>query len=328
MARNPAVLRAALMRLQAERTRRKLAHQDLLSELYARCPRLAVVDRLQQAALLDGLTGASTGHPEAMQEAQARQTALSEERLRLLGAMHLPPDCLEDRPMCELCGDTGYQGQALCACLKKCCAEEQTKALSARIDLERQSFDAFDLGLFSSALDQEYGISPRENVEVLYDLCADYAQSFGKQTENLFFNGGVGTGKTFLTACIAGAVSKRGFWVVYDTAIHLLSVLEAEKFDRDDASPEDARSYIDCDLLIVDDLGTEFLSPFVQSALYNLVNRRLTGPGRTIISSNLTMTELRKRYTPQIVSRLEGEYRLLFFFGEDLRMKKGSAQTQ
>ena len=130
-----------------------------------------------------------------------------------------------------------------------------------------------------------------------------------------------GLGKTFLSACIARVVSERGFSVVYDTAEHIFSQMEEEKFRPDDspAAREDVLRYQQCDLLIMDDLGAEMVTSFVQSALYQLVNGRLISGGRTVINTNLTPRQLGERYSPQVQSRLEGEYHILPFFGEDIR---------
>jgi DNA replication protein DnaC len=133
-------------------------------------------------------------------------------------------------------------------------------------------------------------------------------------------------GKTFLSACIAREVSEGGFSVVYDTAGIIFSRFEEQKFSRDMQDVREAkdvtRKYLRCDLLILDDLGSELTTPFVQSALYQLVNTRLIEGRSTIVSSNFTMDDLRQRYTPQIISRLEGEYETLPFFGKDIRLLK------
>ena len=139
---------------------------------------------------------------------------------------------------------------------------------------------------------------------------------------NLFLYGNPGLGKTFLSACIARTVSEQGYSVVYDTAGSIFARFEDQKFARDMEARDETRRYLNCDLLIVDDLGCELTTPFVQSALYTLINTRLSANKHTIISSNLTMDEVARRYSPQIASRLEGEYQALHFFGQDIRLQK------
>ena len=193
------------------------------------------------------------------------------------------------------------------------------------MDLWEQSFDTFRLDYYSPLPWPGRDISPRENMEMVYEICLNYAQKFGRfYFNNLFLSGPPGLGKTFLSACIARTVSENGFSVVYDTAVNIFTQFEAQKFSRDmddtRQARDETRRYLSCDLLILDDLGSEMTTPFVQSALYTLINSRLTADRRTVISSNLSMEDVRRRYAPQIASRLEGEYRVLPFFGEDIRL--------
>ena len=213
----------------------------------------------------------------------------------------------------------------MCDCLKQLCAQEQIAQLSRLLPLGEQSFDTFSLDYYSPLPWPGEALSPRENMEFIYEVCLNYAQKFGKfYFRNLFLTGAPGLGKTFLSACIARSVSENGFSVVYDTAVSIFTRFEEQKFSRDRLDAEEARDetrrYLNCDLLILDDLGSELTTPFVQSALYTLVNDRLMSERRTVISSNLSMDEVRRRYTPQTASRLEGEYRVLPFYGEDIRL--------
>ena len=250
---------------------------------------------------------------------------LQAERAELLVAHGYPADALDDKPACPRCNDTGWRGAVMCQCLKDLCAQEQIRELSKLLDLGEQSFDTFSLDVYSPSPWRGSGISPRENMEMVYEICLNYAQKFGRfYFNNLFLSGAPGLGKTFLSACIARTVSENGFSVVYDTAVNIFSRFEDKKFSRDAEDTREARDetrrYLSCDLLILDDLGSEMTTPFVQSALYTLINSRLTADRRTVISSNLSMEDVRRRYAPQIASRLEGEYRVLPFFGEDIRL--------
>ncbi|UQT49840.1 ATP-binding protein [Flavonifractor plautii] len=141
-------------------------------------------------------------------------------------------------------------------------------------------------------------------MEFIFDVCSSYARKFGRfYFRNLFLTGAPGLGKTFLSACIARTVSESGFSVVYDTAVNIFTRFEEQKFARDrleaGEAKDETRRYLGCDLLILDDLGSELSTPFVQSALYTLINTRLTADKRTVISSNLTMDQVRARYTPR-----------------------------
>ena len=152
------------------------------------------------------------------------------------------------------------------------------------------------------------------------------AYQFDRGGGNLLLSGGTGLGKTFLSACIARVVSENGFSVVYDTAASVFSRFEDAKFRRDDGGSEDADRCMKCDLLILDDLGTEMTTAFVQSALYQIVNGRLMEKRATIISTNLAPEEIGSRYGRSVLSRLEGDYEILPFFGEDIRRLKRERQ--
>jgi len=162
-------------------------------------------------------------------------------------------------------------------------------------------------------------------MEIIYETCVEYARKFGQKSMNLFFNGAPGLGKTFLSACIARVVADNGYSVVYDMAASIFAKFEEAKFSRTE-DPEESRAEVrrclECDLLILDDLGTEMTTAFTVSALYELVNTRLVTGKKTIVSSNLTINELRRRYSGQIMSRLEGEYQVLTFRGEDIRKRR------
>jgi DNA replication protein DnaC len=170
------------------------------------------------------------------------------------------------------------------------------------------------------------GSSQRKLMEFVYNACKAYAATFGKDSDNLLFRGDTGLGKTFLSACIARVVSAKGFSVVYETVVSALEAYEIQKFSRnqDDAETAAARvkKILDCDLLIIDDLGTEMITAFSQSALYTIINQRLLNCKKTIISTNLTDEELNRNYNSQIFSRLFGEYTQYRFYGTDIRTKK------
>ena len=322
------VLRRATRRLEEESRLRREETERRRQEAYARQPRLEQLDRRIQGTMA-GLVAAALRQggdaSAAVRAVREENQALQQERAVLLGAMGLPPDALDDSPACPLCRDTGWQGAKMCRCLRELCAREQIKELSKLLDLGEQSFDTFRLDYYSQTPYPGRGASPRGNMELVYDVCLNYATKFGRfALKNLFLSGPPGLGKTFLSACIARTVSENGFSVVYDTAGNIFAQFEARKFLRDSPDGLDARDetrrYLNCDLLILDDLGSELTTQFTQSALYELVNTRLVAGKHTVISSNLSMEEAARRYAPQIVSRLDGEYHVLHFFGDDIRL--------
>ena len=201
------------------------------------------------------------------------------------------------------------------------CRQEQKQELTF-LSAGRESFDQFRLDYYPDRLDPRMGASPRMIMERSFQTCKRYALDFSLKSGNLLFSGNTGLGKTFLSACIARSVADRGFSVVYESASHLFQTLEKARFEANEENRRAASKYAACDLLIVDDLGTELPGQFVTAALYTLINDRLLEQKPTIISTNLTEDDLVRRYNPQIASRLRGSYKRVAFVGEDIRLIK------
>jgi DNA replication protein DnaC len=203
----------------------------------------------------------------------------------------------------------------MCECLRELCRQEQKKELTF-LNVGRETFDQFRLDYYPE----------RDNIRALmektYQLCRRYAHGFSEKSPNLLFSGDTGLGKTFLSACIARTVADNGYSVVYETAGHLFSKMERAKFANDEQARKECDKYLACDLLIVDDLGTEMPGQFTTSALYGLVNDRIQSGKPTIISTNLTSEEFGHRYNRQIASRLRGSFLRVPFVGEDIRVIK------
>ena len=324
------VLRRATKRLEEQRRQRQEEQARRQRQIYAQLPRVAEIDRELKGTVYQIIASSlREGRDPApsIQVIRDRNLSLQAERARLLLEHGWGEDALADGPACPRCNDTGWVGTRMCTCLRQLCAQEQIKELSKLLDLGEQSFDTFSMDYYSPLPWPGEALSPRENMEFIFDMCSNYARKFGRfKLLNLFLSGPPGLGKTFLSACIARTVSEKGFSVVYDTAVNIFARFEEQKFARDRLDAEEARDetrrYLGCDLLILDDLGSELTTPFVQSALYTLINSRLMAGQQTVISSNLTMAQVRQRYTPQIASRLEGEYRVLPFYGEDIRLQR------
>ncbi|MCI8539738.1 MAG: ATP-binding protein [Oscillospiraceae bacterium] len=326
MAYDPNVFRRANARLEARRAERSAALKERREEIYAALPRVQDIDRQLQETVRQAIVSAlrqGTDPAPAIAVLRDRNLSLQRERDSLLSAHGYAAGGLDETPFCPRCADSGWRGTSMCSCLKRLCQEEQIKELTSLLGLKNQSFDTFDLDCYSSLPWPGQPLPPRENMELVRDTCYHYAARF-RHTEirNLFFHGAPGLGKTFLSACIAKEVSEQGFSVVYDTASNVFAQFEARKFDRDPDAAGDTRRYLSCDLLLLDDLGTEMTTPFVQSALYSLINARLVDDRCTVVSSNLSMEQVRQRYSAQVASRLEGEYHSMFFYGDDIRLQK------
>ena len=327
MAYDGRVMRLALERFDEDRRARSEEQERRRERVFARQPRLREIEgelRSTMSRIIAQALRQGTDPVPAVERLRNENLRLQEEKRTLLRQMGLPDDYLEEQPVCPICNDTGYDAGGVCRCLRAYYAKEQQKELSRMLDLGNQSFDTFELEWYSDQVDPAKGISPQENMKWVYDVCAEYAHWFGRKPGNLLLFGAPGLGKTHLSAAIAREVSSRGYSVVYDTASHIFERFESQKFGREDEAQEDVERVLECDLLILDDLGTEMTTAFVQSALYQILNTRLMEKRSTILNTNLTPTELARRYTPQIASRIEGEYQLLPFVGQDIRKLKKS----
>ena len=330
MAYSDTILNRAELRLKQAQKAHQQAQARRRAEIYRALPRAAEIDRqLRQTAprILALSLRQGLGQEESLAALRRENLALQDEEAALLDQAGFPHDALDETPYCPLCGDRGWQGPAMCQCLKDLCRQEQIAELSSLLNLGDQSFETFRLDYYDRQTWPDFQRSPRENMEFILSTCRNYAENFDAVGQkNLFFNGPPGLGKTFLSACIARVVSEQGYSVVYDTAANIFSRFEARKFARfgeeSRQAEADTRRYLTCDLLILDDLGSEFTSSFVQAALYELVNTRLVEAKHTVISSNLNLEAIRQRYSPQVASRLQGEYLLMAFFGKDIRLLK------
>ena len=323
MAYDEEILRRARQRFEAARQQRRQELEARRENAYRRQPRLREIEaelRKTSAQILSAALRHGGDPLRALEKLREKNLSLQAEKKTLLGKLHLPLDYLSEKPGCPLCKDSGYVNGRMCKCLRDYCAKEQKKDLSKMLDLGTQSFESFSLDWYSNRTNRKQGMSPRENMEGIYETCAEYARKFGTERGNLLFFGSTGLGKTFLSAAIAREVSAAGFSVVYDTAAHVFRQFsDAEKFDREDDARPNVRRILRCDLLILDDLGTEKSSSLVTSALYQIINTRLMERRATILNTNLEPKNLSKYYSPQIASRIEGEYQILGFFGEDIR---------
>ena len=321
MAYSQEIIRLARQRLAAMKEDRELENRHRLQEAYAKVPRIQQIDlqlrrtmaQAAQAAFIKGDNG-------QIERVKQENLALQQERKALVEA-NFPADFLDEAPICHRCGGAGYVGASMCGCLLELCRQEQKKQIAV-LAADHERFESFRLDYYSDRPDGKYGASPRAIMEKVYGACCRFAHGFGPGSGNLLFSGGTGLGKTFLSACIARVVADRGYSVAYITASRLFSVLERDRFSPDEASRAEVAKLQQCDLLIVDDLGTELPGAFVTAALYSLVNDRLLAGKSMVISTNLTVDEAARRYSPQIASRLQGNFQRLTFVGEDIRVIK------
>ena len=312
------LLARARERLAARRAENEETLDRREAEVYAAVPEIRRIDAEMRGLLGELLDLAVSGADAAagIARIQGKSEALCAEKARLLEQRGYRADYLDEIVDCPVCRDAGYlENGEICACLLRLYEEEKAKDLSVLLRAGAESFADFRLDYYTG--------TARECMELTLTSARAFAENFGSTADNLLLQGGTGLGKTLLSGCIARTVSALGRSVVYETAQNAFGAFEEQKFSRDaetyTAASEKVKRILNCDLLILDDLGTELTTGFTQSALYNIVNSRLTARLHTVISTNLSDDELAARYLPQITSRIRGEYVCLPFMGEDIR---------
>ena len=294
-------------------------------QAYAACPELRACDERMRAQMTELVRSMLSGGEDGARKIEAlreENLALQRRRGELLRQLGHEEQWLDEIVSCEKCRDSGIYDGGVCDCLKKLYNAELTRDVGVLLKNGGESFEKFDLSLYDDKAAPGKTAAPRETMKKVLSVARDFAERFPEGDGNLLFQGGTGLGKTFLSACIARAVAEKGFSVCYDTAAAVVGSFEAQKFSHSEEADAHVKRMLACDLMILDDLGTEMPTPMADSALYTLVNTRLIEGKKTIISTNLSFDDMAKRYSGQICSRIRGEYRLLPFVGRDIRMRR------
>ncbi len=284
----------------------------LLNAAYAINPRLADIDvELSQIGAQLAIASLS-GNSEKVAVLRKNSVALSKEKRAILKKEAVP----EIEYDCPICNDSGYVGGKICDCVKKIAARVIVDELKTQMPLDDCTFEGFDLNYYSKD-----GENARKRMTAILKLCKEYVNSFNPQnSQNLLFMGAPGLGKTHLTLAIVSGVVDKGFIPFYGPAENLFTLISNERFTGENKGSY--QSMLGCDLLVIDDLGTEYSNEFSKSMLYNLINSRLLSKKPTIINTNLTMKEIADRYGERIASRLIGGYNANKFIGVDVRQQK------
>lgn len=250
-----------------------------------------------------------------------KNETLNKELNCIINNLGFANDYFEIKHFCSLCQDDGFIDGKMCRCMKELLRKECYRRLNEASALSLSSFENFSLDYYSETPIKLGGSSPRKRISLILDYCKNYSKNFSKNSPSLLFTGNTGLGKTHLSLAIAGEVIKKGYGVLYNTAQDLVSKIEREKFKPGSDIDEVERCFTDCDLLIIDDLGTEFSTAFSNSCIYNIINSRIIKSKPIIISTNFTMKELEKTYAQSTVSRIIGNNIRLEFLGSDVRQK-------
>ena len=270
---------------------------------------------LSGTGLLLFKTACNGGDIEPIKE---RNRELMKERRAILVKLGYPEDYTEVHYTCKKCSDTGFDGTKMCTCLKQLLITKNIQSSGMGQLIDKQSFDNFSLEVYKSKPEVYERMS--RNLKI----AKGFADSFSTRRDNLLLIGTTGTGKTHVSTAIAKAVISQGFDVLYDSVQNIVNDFEADKFKSGYNQTESkSDKYLECDLLIIDDLGAEFVTQFSISALYNLINTRQNKGLSTIISTNLSATELAAKYEGRIYSRIIGaDYTVLRFEGDDRRIAR------
>ncbi len=257
---------------------------------------------------------AITGDSNSVKELQSEMTALSQQRAAILKEASIGGIVYD----CNTCRDTGYVNGKICDCIHNAAKNLMIQSLSESLPLSDCRFENFDLNYYQNT--ETDGTSPRKRMTGILKLCREYVINFDpKSSESLLFMGDTGLGKTHLTLAIVYELLNRGFDVIYGSSYNMFSEMETEHFNRHTNNAYNAA--IGCDLLVIDDLGGEFVSPYIQSLLYNIINTRDLSGKPTVINTNLSMSDIAAKYTPRVASRLI-KYTAKKFIGNDIRQLK------
>lgn len=308
------------------RLNNRIEHENRMAEVYEKSSDIEDID--SQISTLAGaaMRKALNGDTLAKDKLKDDLDKLNEKKKSLLLANGFDADYLDDIFTCEECLDTGFVDNKPCACRQK----EIIKLLYSRSELkellERENFETFDETLYSdSFVDEQTGTTSFKNIKDIKDYCENFASNFDNEFDSIFLYGPAGTGKTFIINCMAKRLLDTFHSVIYLSASQFFDLMADQAFRQSNNSVYSNITLDDlrhCDLLIIDDLGSEFTNSFTDASLFDILNERLIHQKSTIISTNLSLEDFKNRYDERIFSRIVGNYSIFKIFGDDIRKLK------
>ena len=291
------------------------------SAAIALCPEIAKLEREMASHGADVVKAVGMGADldEYIKNLAMANLRAQAKRKELLKSAGFPEDYLEVKYTCDICKDTGYNKEFYCQCYRKLIRDVAREELGINSPLKKCTFESFRLDRYPEVIDSVIGLNQREHMKNNFEYCKAYAENFTPDSNGLFMFGKTGLGKTHLSLAIANVVLNKGYDVYYGSIQSIMDKLEAEHFGRlprEDSIKEDI---LTCDLLIIDDLGTEFVTQFTTAELYNIINSRILSSLPTIISTNLAMEQIAEKYTQRVASRIMGSTDAIYFCGKDIR---------
>ena len=314
--------------LMRDYNRTSLMHKsqldDRFAEIYHKIPRIKEINDTISSISVQSAKKMLFDGTGSLDELKAQIEALSAEKASLLRQNGYPEDYLTMKYTCSKCKDTGYDGHQKCSCLKNSIIEILYEQSNIKEILKKENFSTFSFSHYDNTIkDPITNMTALENMHDVVKTCREYIDNFSTEYRSLYLYGPTGVGKTFLTNCIAKELIENSNSVIYVSSIRLFEILANNTFNKNDNDDgkDLASNILDCDLLIIDDLGTEMVNSFTASALFNCINERHLRRKSVIISTNLSLAELRSIYSERVFSRITSNYTLLKIYGDDLRMK-------
>ena len=308
---------------QARQTENQHRAEQRQRELYHACPELKAVDEAIASSSVKRARMLLDGDDSAMDALKQELHTLTQKKAELLSAAGFASDYLEPTYQCPDCKDTGYIGNQKCHCFKQAAIDLIYTQSNLRQVLEQENFAHFTLDYYSNEeIKKGSGLSSRRYAERAYQECQRFVREFDQAFNNLLLYGDTGVGKTFLSNCIARELLDTGHSVIYFTAFDLFQTFSQAAFHEKTASNDRYQNLFDCDLLIIDDLGTELSNSFTTSQLFLCLNQRILQRKSTIISTNLNLQALADTYTERTFSRITSCYTTLKLIGTDIRVMK------
>ncbi len=304
--------------LEAKRRRAQLDAANTRANTYAAHPELLEYDK-KISNIATAFTKRMLAGEDVKDEMHQQISNILKQKNDFLHDLGISIAEFEPRYSCTACSDTGFVGGQDCSCLTARIIEENFKNSNIGSALKNQTFSNFSLDFYSSEIMPPYPISPRSHMQKVLTTCKEFAFNFDDAKKSLLMTGGTGLGKTFLSTSIARELLLSGKSVIYISAVDFFKRIEKSRFDKEDT---DVDLFFGCDLLIIDDLGTEAPSGYTTAVFSDILDRRVVTDKKMILSTNHKITEIEKLYGQRIYSRISGYFDHLLFFGKDIRVQK------
>lgn len=309
----------ALELIKANHEQQLLIAENKKHKFYLKYPKLKQFDEQIADVFNDTMKKIVAGKMPDFKEAEKKSLEIQQEKQNFLKDNNIDLSVINPIFNCDKCEDTGYVNGKICDCVKKKAVSLVYDELNKDVALDDYTFEKFSLSYYPDKnID---GVNPRDIMTKICGFCVKYANEFKKDSQSILFYGKTGLGKTHLSLAIANDVIKKGYNVVYGPISKIIGNIEKEHFSNGDDRVT-LQNVLDCDLLILDDLGTEFTTEFVKSVIFEIINSRILNKKPMIINTNLDFEELEHKYSDRLVSRIVGNYRMFEFFGEDIRTLK------